>query len=84
MIANGQEAALQSMIALCTHLAHIDTSSLELNARMRRIDLICKLVGPLFIALVDGASTKAAIWVTAGSNLIALPIEYFAIARVIS
>ena len=53
-----------------------------MNARMRRIDLICKLVGPLFIALIDGGSTIAAIWVTAGLNFVSLPIEYLAIARV--
>ncbi|KAL9096792.1 MAG: hypothetical protein Q9163_006418 [Psora crenata] len=53
-----------------------------LNARMRRIDLFCKLVGPLFIALIDGASTKIAIFVTFGINLLSIPIEYFAIAQV--
>lgn len=55
---------------------------LELNARMRRIDLLCKLAGPLFIALIDGASTAIAIWVTLGLNSVSLPIEYFAIAQV--
>merc|ERR1712093_66665 len=34
------------------------TALRALNAQMRRIDLLCKLLGPLFIALVDGASTK--------------------------
>ena len=54
----------------------------ELNARMRRIDLICKLAGPLFIALINGASTTAALWITLGLNTVSLPIEYFAIAQV--
>lgn len=54
----------------------------ELNARMRRIDLLCKLAGPLFIALIDGASTTIAIWVTLGLNAVSLPFEYFAIAQV--
>lgn len=53
-----------------------------LNARMRRIDLFCKLAGPLLIALIDGASTKAAIFVALGINVMSLPIEYFAIAQV--
>lgn len=53
-----------------------------LNARMRRIDLICKLVGPLFIALVDGGSTTVAIWITASLSAVSLPIEYFTIAKV--
>lgn len=53
-----------------------------LNARMRRIDLFCKLAGPLFIALIDGASTKLAILVALGINVLSLPTEYFAIAQV--
>ena len=53
-----------------------------LNARIRRIDLLCKLISPLCIALIDGASTRIAIFVTIGINLLSLPIEYFAIAQV--
>lgn len=49
---------------------------------MRRIDLLCKLFGPLFIALIDGASTEIAIIVTFGMNIASVLIEYFAIARV--
>jgi Ferroportin1 (FPN1) len=55
-----------------------------LNARMRRIDLFCKLAGPLFIALIDGASTKVAIFVILGMNVLSLVVEYFAIAQVCS
>ena len=58
------------------------TRRAALNARMRRIDLICKLVGPLTVALIDGASTKVAILVTLGLNTLSIPIEYLAIARV--
>jgi len=58
------------------------TTRTALNARMRRIDLVCKLAGPLFIALIDGASTKIAIFVTIGINVMSVPIEYFAIAQV--
>jgi iron-regulated transporter 1 len=49
---------------------------------MRRIDLLCKLLGPLFIALVDGASTEIAIIVNFAMNVVSVLIEYFAIARV--
>lgn len=53
-----------------------------LNAQMRRIDLICKLFGPLAIALLDGFSTRIAILVNLGMNLASVVIEYFAIAQV--
>lgn len=53
-----------------------------LNAQMRRIDLLCKLLGPLCIALIDGYSTKLAIIVNLGMNLVSVIFEYFAIARV--
>jgi len=49
---------------------------------MRRIDLICKLLGPLFIALVDGISTEVAIIVNFAMNLMSMVVEYHAIARV--
>ncbi|KFY28471.1 hypothetical protein V491_00447 [Pseudogymnoascus sp. VKM F-3775] len=50
-----------------------------INAQMRRIDLICKLIGPLFISLI---STKAAILINLGMNVASVAIEYFAIAQV--
>ncbi|GAW16352.1 hypothetical protein ANO14919_057780 [Xylariales sp. No.14919] len=53
-----------------------------MNAQMRRIDLLCKLLGPLFIALIDGFSTKAAITVNFLMNVMSIVVEYFAIARV--
>lgn len=49
---------------------------------MRRIDLTCKLIGPLFIALIDGMSTEAAILVNLGMNVASVAVEYFAIAQV--
>lgn len=49
---------------------------------MRRIDLTCKLVGPLFIALIDGVSTEIAILVNLGMNVASVVVEYFAIAKV--
>ncbi|KAI0885987.1 Ferroporti-1 [Annulohypoxylon maeteangense] len=54
----------------------------SLNAQMRRIDLLCKLLGPLFIALIDGFSTKVAIIVNFAMNIASITIEYYAIARV--
>ena len=54
----------------------------ELNSAMRRIDLICKLIAPLGIGLLDGYSTKIAIWVVFGQNAISVLVEYFAIAQV--
>lgn len=49
---------------------------------MRRIDLLCKLLGPLFISLIDDISTDTAIIVNFAMNLLSIPVEYFAIARV--
>lgn len=54
----------------------------ELNSAMRRIDLVCKLIAPLGIGLLDGYSTKLAIWVVFGQNAISVLVEYFAIAQV--
>ncbi|KAF2471103.1 uncharacterized protein BDR25DRAFT_303629 [Lindgomyces ingoldianus] len=56
----------------------------DLNSRMRRIDLTCKLFAPLSISLVDGYSTRVAIWVVFGQNAISVIFEYFAIAQVFS
>lgn len=53
-----------------------------LNSQMRRIDLVCKLIGPLAIALVDGYSTTIATVTVLGMNASSVLIEYFAIARV--
>ncbi|KFY44719.1 hypothetical protein V494_01355 [Pseudogymnoascus sp. VKM F-4513 (FW-928)] len=53
-----------------------------INAQMRRIDLTCKLIGPLFIALINGMSTEAAILVNLGMNVASVGVEYFAIAQV--
>jgi solute carrier family 40 (iron-regulated transporter), member 1 len=49
---------------------------------MRRIDLFCKLVGPLVIAVVDGFSTTVAILFVLGLNVTSVVVEYYAIARV--
>jgi iron-regulated transporter 1 len=54
----------------------------ELNSVMRRIDLICKLIAPVGIGLIDGYATKIAIWVVFAQNAISVMVEYFTIANV--
>ena len=58
-----------------------DTARRILNARMRRIDLFCKLFGPLAISLIDGASTIVAIDITLAMNCTSVVIEYFTVAE---
>ncbi|SMY20265.1 unnamed protein product [Zymoseptoria tritici ST99CH_1A5] len=54
----------------------------DLNAQMRRIDLFCKLIGPLAIAFVDGASPEVAIMATGCMTMMSVLVEYWTIARV--
>ncbi|ETS74302.1 hypothetical protein PFICI_14168 [Pestalotiopsis fici W106-1] len=54
----------------------------DLNARMRRIDLLCKLLGPLVISSIAAASTIIAIWATLGMNIVSVLFEYVFIAQV--
>lgn len=49
---------------------------------MRRIDLICKLVAPVVISLVDALSTEVAVWTTLGVNVLSVLVEYRAIEQV--
>ncbi|KAL9018800.1 MAG: hypothetical protein Q9185_003886 [Variospora sp. 1 TL-2023] len=49
---------------------------------MRRIDLIAKLVAPLFIAFIHATVTKVATWVVLAFNITSVLIEYVAIAQV--
>jgi solute carrier family 40 (iron-regulated transporter), member 1 len=53
-----------------------------MNARMRRIDLFCKLMGPFTISLVALASTLIAIRVTLAMNVASVLVEYICIAQV--
>ncbi|KAL8401028.1 hypothetical protein RB594_001160 [Gaeumannomyces avenae] len=57
-------------------------TKLVLNSRMRRIDIFCKLAGPVFIAFIDGASTRAAIVANFAMNLVSIPVEYLNISKV--
>jgi iron-regulated transporter 1 len=54
----------------------------ELNSVMRRIDLICKLIAPVGIGLLDGYSTQVAIWVVFAQNAISVAVEYWAIKKI--
>ncbi|BEJ11544.1 hypothetical protein CspHIS471_0200040 [Cutaneotrichosporon sp. HIS471] len=64
-------------------VAESDPETLKvLNAQMRRIDLLCKLIGPMTIALLDGVSTELAIAVNFAMNVVSVGVEYSAIARV--
>lgn len=54
----------------------------ELNSQMRRIDLFCKLVAPLGVALLDGVSTRLALLVVMVLNICSMAVEYPFIARV--
>jgi iron-regulated transporter 1 len=60
----------------------LGTDRQELNSAMRRIDLVCKLIAPVGIGLVDGYSTRIAIWVVFAQNAVSVLVEYFAIANV--
>ncbi|RVX68592.1 hypothetical protein B0A52_07019 [Exophiala mesophila] len=55
----------------------------NLNAQIRRIDLFCKLLGPLAIALVHAWSPSIAIWSTAAVNAISVMVEYPFVAKVL-
>lgn len=57
-------------------------SASDLNASIRRIDLFCKLVAPVFISIIDAYSTFTAILTVVSLTTISVVIEYFAIARV--
>lgn len=50
---------------------------------MRRIDLACKLLGPLFIASLDAVSTRTAILANLCMNMLSIPVEYWCIAKVL-
>ena len=54
----------------------------SLNSQIRRIDLASKLLGPLAIALLDGISTRDAIYATMGLSIFSVMLEYFTISKV--
>ena len=56
----------------------------DLNAVMRRIDLVCKLIAPIFISVVISAvgSMRIGVVYTGVTSLICLPIELFSAKKV--
>ena len=50
---------------------------LDTNAIMRRIDLLCKLGGPLFVSVLTIPSPSFAAIFFAASNIVSLPFEYY-------
>jgi iron-regulated transporter 1 len=54
----------------------------DLNSVLRRIDLMCKLVAPVFISFISAYSTNFSILVVMGMSSLSSFVEYFAIARV--
>lgn len=53
-----------------------------LNAQMRRIDLFCKLLSPLGIALLHSWSAINAVWATLAVNAVSVSVEYWFIEKV--
>lgn len=54
-----------------------------LNARMRRIDLFCKLLGPLIVSYLDAWFTLViVVWLLLIWNFVSMFVEYFTIAKV--
>jgi iron-regulated transporter 1 len=91
IIAGGDEACLRCMLEFLSScilrslvmFAFTDRLILvAINSQMRRIDLVCKLVGPLAISVIDGISTGSAILCTAGLTISSVTVEYYAIAKV--
>ncbi|KAK7417832.1 hypothetical protein QQX98_004306 [Neonectria punicea] len=56
----------------------------NLNAQIRRIDLICKLLSPFVIASIDEVSTVVAIWTTMAMTVLSVFAEYICIEQVTS
>jgi len=59
-----------------------ETERVTLNATVRRIDLTCKLLAPIAVALIDAYWTTAAIWTVLVINTGSAFVEYITIAQV--
>lgn len=53
------------------------------NARLRRIDLFCKLIGPLTISSIAAVSLRIAVYSTLATNVASVLIEYMWIEKVL-
>ncbi len=67
---------------LVTIAAHDDKFLMELNVKLRGIDLFCKLVGPTFISLLAGVSIRYSMLFIIVMNIISNYLEYFSIKKV--
>ncbi|KAK9486051.1 Ferroporti-1 [Lipomyces starkeyi] len=54
----------------------------RLNSIMRRIDLFCKMAGPLAISFLIGFTVLGSVWALLILNVVSVFVEYFTIARV--
>ncbi|KAK9430537.1 Ferroporti-1 [Lipomyces doorenjongii] len=54
----------------------------QLNSIMRRIDLFCKMAGPLAISFLIGFTVLGSVWTLLILNIVSVFVEYFTIARV--
>jgi iron-regulated transporter 1 len=61
---------------------NVETPLRDLNATLRRIDLICKLTAPVFISAIDAYSATTATIVVMVMSSCSSIIEYAAITRV--
>jgi iron-regulated transporter 1 len=69
------------VVVVCEDSEGIDRGAL--NAGMRRIDLFCKLVAPVFVSFVEAwLGTVWAVGVVLGMSAVSVGVEYIAIARV--
>ncbi|TQW12191.1 iron-regulated transporter [Cordyceps javanica] len=70
-------AAMANTIAVERDWVVVMTGDDEvINARMRRIDLLCKLLGPLAISIIATVSTRFAIGATLAMNVASVLLEY--------
>lgn len=82
MIADGRQGLLQGVFGIIWSIIQTLMHTSEMNSRMRRIDLICKVLAPLLAALLDTVSTPVAILSVFMIAIGSLPTEYLLIAAV--
>lgn len=54
----------------------------DLNASMRRVDLLAKLVAPLIISILDVYSRQLSLWVIIGMNIASIFLEFYVIDHI--
>jgi iron-regulated transporter 1 len=71
------------VVVICEDNGESSLDRGAMNAGMRRIDLFCKLVAPVFISFLDAMmGTEWAVGVTLALSAASVGIEYWAIAKV--